>query len=384
MAGDWDGLMVVCGTSWWDGTPLLERHLAIQLSRVAPVLYVDPPTSLLTRYRSREAARSAAPTGLRRVGPTISVLSPRVVPLMESPGVNTIAAAMLQRQLKAAVRSLGSPSVDTVVVASFDPLLGILGERRSVYYVKDDYAQAADLLGIRQSRIEQSVNRLAERADVVVAVSPYLVGALAERHIDAALIPNGCDVELFATTALPGGDEVPTVAYVGHLSDRVDVAMLEAVADLGVRLKVVGPHQETLTAGRFDALLARGNVEFTGAVRHAQLPTALSDVTTCLLPYADTPFNRASFPLKLLEYLAAGRRVVSTDLPAVDWLGTPLVAVGATPRDFAEHVRNSLATPLEANELEARRRFASAHTWERRADTFLDLVDHVARLGTSA
>src|SRR5690348_1587376 len=93
VTGDWGGLMVVCGTSWWDGTPLLERHLAVQLSRVAPVLYVDPPTSVLTRFRSREAARAAAPTGLRQVAPGICVLSPRVVPLMESPGVNALAVA---------------------------------------------------------------------------------------------------------------------------------------------------------------------------------------------------------------------------------------------------------------------------------------------------
>ena len=40
-----------------------------------------------------------------------------------------------------------------------------------------------------------------------------------------------------------------------------------------------------------------------------KLGSALADVTVCLLPYADTDFNRASFPLKILEYLAAGRRV---------------------------------------------------------------------------
>ena len=41
----WDGLIVVCGASWWEGTPLLEHHVAEELTRYAPVLYVDPPSS---------------------------------------------------------------------------------------------------------------------------------------------------------------------------------------------------------------------------------------------------------------------------------------------------------------------------------------------------
>src|SRR6478672_1637163 len=58
-AGDWRGLLVVVGTSFWDGVPLLERHLAAELTRYGPVLYVDPPVSFLTRFRNRDAARAA-------------------------------------------------------------------------------------------------------------------------------------------------------------------------------------------------------------------------------------------------------------------------------------------------------------------------------------
>ena len=65
---------------------------------------------------------------------------------------------------------------------------------------------AADLLGISQARIERSVQRLADRADVVVAVSPHLVETLAQRGVDATLIPNGCDVDLFSATPMPSAE----------------------------------------------------------------------------------------------------------------------------------------------------------------------------------
>jgi teichuronic acid biosynthesis glycosyltransferase TuaH len=382
-AGRWDDLVVVCGSSWWDGTPLLEQHMTQELSRFGPVLYVDPPTSVLTRFRSREAARASA-TGLRHVADNIAVLSPRVPPLMERPGIKATAVAATRRQLKVAIRQLGSNRVDTVVVTSFDPLLGFLGERCSVYYAKDDYLAAAELVGMGAGRIRRWVDRLTAAADVVVAVSPTLVDPLAARGVNAVLIPNGCEPGLFARTPAPGPRSAPVAAYLGHLSDRVDLGLLEAVADRGIRLKVIGPRQETLSGGRFDALLARPHVTWLDVVPYRELPDVLGDVTTCLLPYGDTSFNRASFPLKLLEYLAAGRRVVSTGLPAVRWLDTDLIDVADGAEEFAERTSLSLTTILAEDEIARRRAFAAGHTWESRAGALLDATGRTTRAELTA
>jgi teichuronic acid biosynthesis glycosyltransferase TuaH len=161
---------------------------------------------------------------------------------------------------------------------------------------------------------------------------------------------------------------------VGHLSERVDVRYLEAVAETGLRLLMIGPRQTTMQEGHFAALARHPNVEWVGAVPYVDLPDALAGTTTCLLPYGDSAFNRASFPLKVLEYLAAGRRVVSTDLPAIEWLDTDLVTVAASPADFAEAVRASLSTPLTAEEIDRRRAFASTHTWENRVRQLAGLL----------
>ena len=66
------------------------------------------------------------------------------------------------------------------------------------------------------------------------------------------------------------------------------------------------------------------------------------------MPYRDTPFNRGSFPLKTLEYLAAGRAVVATDLPAIRWLNTDLISVATTPAAFADHVARLASEPRTA------------------------------------
>ena len=49
--GQWDGLIVLCAANGYDGIKLADVHLAEHLSRLAPVLYVDPPMSRLTATR---------------------------------------------------------------------------------------------------------------------------------------------------------------------------------------------------------------------------------------------------------------------------------------------------------------------------------------------
>ena len=368
----WDGLVVVIATSFWDGTPLLERHLAAELTTYAPVLYVEPPTSVLSRFRNREAARSEGPAGMRLVAPGLMVLSVRLPPFKDRPWAKPATALLLRAALRRAVSRLGSPRVRMVAVTSLDPVLGALGEELGVYYAKDDYVAGAELVGLPVAALERYVSTLCRDADLVVAVSPVLAQTLAARGVDAVVIPNGCDVDLFAHTGLPAAGEPPTAAFMGHLSDRVDVDLIAAVADRGVRVRLIGPVQETLTTGHFDTLLAHPSVEWLGPLPYAALPEALANVTTCLLPYTATDFNRASFPLKALEYLAAGRRVVGTDLPALHWLDTDLVTVAEGRSAFADAVVASVAAPLAAPEVAQRREFAARHTWSARARTFAE------------
>jgi teichuronic acid biosynthesis glycosyltransferase TuaH len=93
-----------------------------------------------------------------------------------------------------------------------------------------------------------------------------------------------------------------------------------------------------------------------------------------LTPYADSAFNRASFPLKTLEYLAAGRGAVVTPLPAHRWLDTDLIAVAAGRNAFVGRVREALATPRTGELVAERRAFARRHSWRSRAARIAELL----------
>lgn len=374
---EWDDLVIVCGATFWAGTRLLDQHLALHLTRYAPVLYVDPPVSVLSRFRNPQARRAAAPPGLDQVAPRLCRLSVRVAPLKERPVGKQVALALTRRAMRKAVKQLGAGQVRAVIVPSLNPLFHAVGERYSVFYASDDYTAGAKLMNINKTRLERRARRQPLDADIVVAVSSTLVDDLRQPGVEPLLVPNGCDVDHFAGARAPLASLERTVAFVGHLSNRVDVRYLESVVAAGVKLLLVGPRQATMTSGHFDALLAHPNVNWVGEVPYANLPEVLSNVTTCVLPYGYSDFNRASFPLKILEYLAAGRRVVATDLPAIRWLNTSLVSVAGTPEEFARSVSSSLASPLQQQEIDERRRFAATHSWQSRVRELAAVLDLV-------
>jgi teichuronic acid biosynthesis glycosyltransferase TuaH len=58
----WDGLIVLCAGNNYDTIKVADQHLADELAKLAPVLYIDPPVSCLTPLRDRTQAE-AAPSG---------------------------------------------------------------------------------------------------------------------------------------------------------------------------------------------------------------------------------------------------------------------------------------------------------------------------------
>jgi teichuronic acid biosynthesis glycosyltransferase TuaH len=125
---------------------------------------------------------------------------------------------------------------------------------------------------------------------------------------------------------------------------------------------------------RFAALAARPNVRHVGAKPFAGLPGYLRVIDVGLTPYADTPFNRASFPLKTLEYLAAGRDVVSAPLPANAWLDSDLVTEATGAPAYAAATRRALGRPRTGAVAQRRREFAARHSWAHRARALAGLV----------
>lgn len=375
--------VLVSGVSW-DGVRGSERALTEALGRYTDVLWVDPPVSPATpkRYQRFGAEGPAWRSRLGKEGPGLHRLTPVVLPGLTRPGIRATTWPLVRRHIRRALAQLDRTPF-AVVACSFDDVLGGWpASVRTVLYGTDDWVAGAELMGQRAGRLRGQEQRAVTRADLVLAITPELAGRWRELGADPALLPNGCDPEAYrdvdtvAPAPLPDGFPMPVAGVVGQLNDRLDADLLAAVADTGLGLLLVGPRDPGWLPDAWDSLVERPNVHHAGAVPFAELPRWLARMDVGLTPYTDTAFNRASFPLKTLEYLAAGRSVVGSDLPATRGLAArsqDVIAV-AGPAAFARHVMTAADVPRTPDVVARRQSVAARHSWAAMATRMAGLL----------
>jgi GT2 family glycosyltransferase/glycosyltransferase involved in cell wall biosynthesis len=218
---------------------------------------------------------------------------------------------------------------------------------------------------------------LMRSADLLVVSSAWLDEEGAGFNARRALIRNAGQYEHFATRP----DEVfadefgrRVIGYYGAIASWFDVALVAAVARANPDCLVLLVGADT--CGAQEALVGEPNVSFTGEVPYATLPFYLYGFDVCMLPFKVLPLTLATNPVKAYEYLAAGKPLVTVDLPEMHQFGT-LVRICGNASDFVEGVRNALAELPDDPVRERRRAFAADQTWARRAD---ELVGALARI----
>lgn len=378
----WRELIVIASSTSWDDTWLSEKQLALKLSELVPVLFVDPPISFLTPLHKPALQASLHEPQLRMLGQNLARLTPRTVPGISRPALREVGEWMSRRAIRAAVRRLGG-NATAIIAASFDPVFDACPGAVRFVYGTDDWSSAAELMGVSSAWLARREKRQLRESDVIAAVSEPLAARWRSQGNDVVVIPNGCDTAHFGSTdTVALAPEVtlpaPIAGFIGHLSERIELESLERVAASGASLLLVGPRQLTFNIDRMSALLALPNVQWVGAQPFERLPEFMRHITVGLTPYADTPFNRSSDPLKTLEYLAAGRAVVVSDLPSSRLFAPGLVEVASGPDDFAARVHELLARTPDAESAKLRREFARGQSWSARAADVLAAIREAA------
>lgn len=365
--------LIVFGEDW-GSHPSSTQHLVRHLAEDRNVVWVNSiglrrPRLTVADF-SRAARKLAGAVGPRAPrGPTpFPVVQPLAIPMAQGRIGRAVNRALIGRAVRGAAAGLRRPVVWASLPSAVQAL-GTMGESAVVYYCGDDFSALA---GVAHGAARAMEAELAARADLVLAASPVLAARFdpAKTHV----LPHGVDVGLFGAVAprptdLP--DDGPVAGFYGGLAPWIDLELVAATARLlpHWRFLMIGPAQTDLSA-----LAGVANVVLAGSRAHAALPGYAQAWTAGIIPFRDTPQIRACNPLKLREYLAAGRPVVSTDFPALDGYRDH-VAVANTPEGFAAALE---ATMRDAGG-GARQAAVAGQGWAARAVEAARLIRGIAR-----
>jgi glycosyltransferase involved in cell wall biosynthesis len=298
---------------------------------------------------------------------------PRPALQITTPLVAKINAQILIRHIRWAMHTL---DVQAPILWLYSPshidLIGEFGEKLVCYFNYDEYANF-----VQNARIKDLIRRLDDeltrRADVVFATSRAQSKQRVAINPSTYLIPNGVNFDLFNRALdpdLPLPADIanlprPIIGYTGWLGEQIDVGLLTQVADAypNFSFALIGP-DELPETGPKKELRTRPNVSFLGRKAPHELPMYLKAFDVALIPYLLVGYTLTAYPLKLHEYLAAGRAIVATALPELRPY-SEVVRIAETWAEFVCQIREALQDH-GPQAIEARVAIARENTWDNR------------------
>jgi glycosyltransferase involved in cell wall biosynthesis len=127
------------------------------------------------------------------------------------------------------------------------------------------------------------------------------------------------------------------------------------------------------------ALKALPNVQFLGLLPVEDVPSFIAGCDVCLIPYRVTDETRAISSLKLYEYLAAGKPVVSARVPAAEEHAPVVRMADATIESWVNQVEAALAERDDPAQVAARQAVAAENTWEQRVERIEAVLGEIQR-----
>lgn len=275
------------------------------------------------------------------------------------------------RRLEKRLRKGAAPGT---VLISCHPVLAAVADPDAwgdvVYFGWDDWRTEDNGLFARAGgAIGWSYEQMAERDVNVITVSKAIADRIGAQR--ATVVPNGVDVSAFDVEG-PVPDWFASLGgkvalWVGSIEGRIDTEALAACArELGPEwtIVLVGPVADPVP---LEPLRGVPNVVVKGWHTRAEIRAMIKAARVCLLPHVRTPLTEAMSPLKLYEYLAAGRPTVSSDLPPVRGVSDRVILV-PPGGPYAPAVLEASRLP-EASSRELAT-FRAEHDWDARYERF--------------
>jgi glycosyltransferase involved in cell wall biosynthesis len=327
--------------------------------------------------------------GVREVAAGVYVCSPLILPPFGTGIRKFVNRHFLLPLIHRVFRKL---DMRDVIIWSYLPtdtvldLIKLLRTQRgaTIYYCMADFPK----LTPDSAQIAATESLLVEQSDLVFANCTTISKRLSKRGKQVHVFPPGVDLAAFPFSSdsanNPRGPQPalkietlkhPVIGYIGGLHRHVDFDLIVKMANARPDWSwvFVGPLQAST-----EKLEGCRNIYLEGAKPHEELASYLRRFDVCIVPYLRSAYTETVVPVKVNEYLAAGRPVVSTDLPTVGEFNerhNVLITTRNTSDDFLKGIEQALRLPNDPETIARRREVAALCDWNVQMEAMSTLIE---------
>lgn len=256
----------------------------------------------------------------------------------------------------------------------WSPILHYFDAYKVIYNCMDDYSEFSDLNPTKESLNSQE-QFLFAKADLVYCTAKRLYEKAKEHNDNVVLIPNACDPIHFNVSNGKKPDEIPYGKVVGFIGAIAEWFNQEAIAYAADQL----PYWNFVLIGadsvNINMLKNRKNIQLLGEKPYQIIPQYLQFFDVAIIPFDDTMnIMKSCNPVKMYEYLAAGKAVVSSPLSevihAID-RGKDIF-IADENHQWADRIELAYNWSKEPKYAEQQRKSIENDTWDIRIDQLLE------------
>jgi glycosyltransferase involved in cell wall biosynthesis len=369
------------GNDWAAENRTSSHHIARWLARGRTVYYIECPGLRAPKSSGRDLKKIGAKVvrfvqGPQAVPEGLHVWTLLQIPLHRFRLVRWLNRVLMVWALRWLIWSQGlRGAVAWFMLPHLSSVVGRLGESLAVYYCIDDYAALPD---VNEQAVRAMDEEMTRKADLVFVASATLLEAKRGLNPNTYVSPHGVDLEHFALARDDGAcipEDVrdlprPVIGFFGLIEKWIDLDLVDFLAEQR-------PAWTFVLIGRVAVPLEnvprRANIRLLGVRSYELLPHYGRQFDVAIIPYRLTRQVVNSNPIKLREYLAMGKPIVTVRTPEIDRYAE-VVRVADTCDEFLAHLDEAVAegrAPAEALRRVAR---VTPESWEARLRAVLDII----------
>ena len=376
MADYFDTLVLTSGTRW-EEPPRIRHQVAREMKKYfRKVLFVEAPRHLRYNFEN------STPIGIRQVEDNIFALRlPRslVLPKNGHVLIPFLSEGLQKNNLTKIHESLVNLNAVNPILINFTYSNYVFHNpnlfKLSVFLLNDDFINKAPnpLIYHLAKRLQ---DKTAKKADLCLAVSTPLLEQIKSVNANSHLFLPG---HSFGETAIESTNFYPRqrdrrikVAFMGYIDGRLDLEWIKHVSSQkGIDYFLVGPNclDDEITKD----LQAHG-VIFKPPLEGKELFDFLSSCDVLTMPYVlNKTVIACTAPNKMFQYIAAGRPIVSSNMPFLLDLPDYVLRKAESKEDFLSKIFE--AFKKDTQEFSSKRTWiASENTWEKRGQELMRMI----------
>jgi len=385
--------IVYFGPGKWDGMWRNRHQLMSRFARYNKVMYVEPVVGLRQLvnqfqqgyFRKIEFWKACFQKRVRKQSGNLYIYnSPVFIPISGRFPLDKITWWAWKWLLRKTLKKLGFyRPIIWLSLPNMSNFMGSFGEKLIVYHAVDEYSAYGNPSAESKEKIKIAEQQILNKADVVIVVSEKLHATKSIYNKHTYIVPNGVDYVSYSK-ALTDDISIPSdisrlpkpiIGYSGLISRRLDLGLISYIATSHPEwsLALIGEVNDAGCESEFNKLKEMKNVFFLGNKKIDLVPHYIKVFDTCIVPYKLNEQTQNLSPLKLYDFMAMGKEIVTTNFPIAREF-KDVLNIAESKETFVNCIVKSLSEK-DYGLFAKRRQIAAQNTWDDRITTLSSIIE---------